>query len=225
MFNNNTEPMGLYDDSLEKQKIQARWQENELAIAKEIEMSRIRIGETEAKAVITEMIRTDGYERRLRLREEAKEKARAVVEVLKVNNNGELLITSKNISVAAIPRKISNMRNPEITILRSTNELEPPCYKLACEVSAREVCLFLAAEKISRGNYLLGKMISEGIYFEINASKIKPLLLQLFGRLIETCDMEEMVPETEGWVKLADGRYKFFSEEDLTWEKVKELAK
>lgn len=225
MYNEYPMRGNLYENPLANQKVQEKKQQIELEIFRATQLGHVKICETEAKAVITEAVRTDGYERRLRLREEAKEKARAVVEVLDVDDNGRLFVISKNTTVAAKPRGITNMSRPEIIIIRCTNPLKPACYKLTCKIADKKACLFLASEKVGKGNYLLNKLISAGIYFEIQHNKIKPLMLQLLGKLIVTCDVEELVPETEGWVRLPDGRYRFYSEEDLTWKKITALSK
>lgn len=224
MYNQYLVPGNLYDNSMANQKIQEKLLENEVEIAKAFQMEQIRIDETGVKAQIVEAARVEGYEKRLRLREEAKERARAIVEVMEVDDTGRLLVVSKNTTIAAKPRSITNMSRPEITIIRCTNPVAPLCYKLTCEVADKKTCMFLASEKIGKGNYLINKFVSVGIYFEIQQSKINPLLLQLLGRLIENCTAEELVPETDGWIKLANGQYRFFSEEDMTWIKIRELT-
>lgn len=220
-----SEGENLYENSAVKQRIFEKQLEIQAETVKAFQVGQVRINEAGVKTQITEAMRVEGYEKRLRLREEAKERARAVVEVLDVDDKGQLLVLSKNTSVVARPRSITNMSRPKISILRSTNPFEPPCYKLACEVANKEICVFLASDKIGKGNYLLNKLVSRGIYFEIQQNKIKPLLLQLLGRLIENCTAEELVPETEGWIKLDNGKYRFFSEGNMTWIKIRELTK
>jgi len=199
-------------------------QKTQVDIYKEAELSNLRVNESITKTHYAEQRRTDEYERRLKLREEAKERQRAIVELIGFTDDGQLLVCTRNTSVQAQPRIISNMRKPCITILQHKDFIEAPCYLLECNVGEEEQYIFLSSNKLTHGNYLLGKLTAAGIYFSVSPAKIKPLLMQMIGVLVEHCDNKKCVPETAGWTKTSNG-YAFYSEEDLTWNKIKKLMK
>ena len=199
-------------------------QKTQVDIQKEMQLSNIRIGESLTKTYYAEQRRTEEYERRLKLREEAKERQRAIVEILDVDEEGQLLVCSKNTSIDARPRRISNMRQPSITVLQCTNSTECLCYMLECLVGREKKYIFLSSDKLGKGNYVVEKLTSAGVYFEIKPSQIKPLVLNLIGRLVQNSSSKKQIPETDGWIKL-NNEYIFFSKEDLTWAKIKLLMK
>lgn len=216
--NNNfqTDPIpGMYQPNL---------QMTQADIYKEEQMSYIRVNESLVKTNYAEQRRTEEYERRLKLREEAKERQRANVEVIDFTDDGQLLICTKNTSVQAQPRIISNMRKPFVTIFQCKDFAESPCFLLTCIVGEEEQYIFLSSNKLEQGNYLLGKFTAAGIYFTVKPTKIKPLLTQMIAVLVDHCQNKRCVPETAGWTKMNNG-YVFYSEEDLTWNKIKTLCK
>lgn len=183
--------------------------------------SQIRINEAEMK----ERISVDAYNSKLRSREEAKERERALVEVWEMSKEGELYIQTKNTSVAAKPRTITNMKSPRMVRYRNVGGDEACCYKLIYSIGEKEDFLFLDSEKIGKVSYLIAKFTAAGIYFEIQPRKIGPLLIQLLGDLCSYCKEEVIVSDEPGWMKLDDGQFKFFSEEEPTWRQIKKKSK
>lgn len=203
----------------------ALYQQNPQAdIQKEMQLSSIRVNESLTKTYYAEQRRTEEYERRLKRREEAKERQRAIVELIEFTDDGQLLVCTRNTSVQAQPRIISNMRKPFVTIFQCMDSDESPCFLLTCIVGKEEQYIFLSSYKLTQGNYLIGKLSAAGIYFTIKPTKIKFLLIQMIAVLVENCENKRCVPETAGWTKMSNG-YKFYSEEDLTWNKIKTLCK
>lgn len=199
-------------------------QKTQADIHKEANLSYIRVNESLAKTDYAEQRRTEEYERRLKLQEEAKERQRAIVELIDFTDDGQLLVCTRNTSVQAQPRIISNMRKPSITIFQCKDFAESSCFLLTCIVGEEEQYIFLSSYKLTQGNYLIGKLSAAGIYFTIKPTKIKFLLIQMIAVLVENCENKRCVPETAGWTKMSNG-YKFYSEEDLTWNKIKTLCK
>lgn len=81
--------------------------------------SQIRINEAQMK----EWMSVDAYNSKLRSREEAKERERALVEVWGMSKEGELYIQTKNTSIAAKPRTITNMKNPRMVRYRNVGAM------------------------------------------------------------------------------------------------------
>lgn len=189
-----------------------------------IQDAQLRIAETEAKAVITEQIRTQGFQQRLRLREVAKERARGVAEVVEIDANGELVLVTKNTFVQFGPRIVTNLRSPDIVILYPLKETEPLCYQLNAVLGERQITIFLDSSKVGRREYLQGKFTAAGVVFHVRPQKIYPLLQQLIGKLVSSGAVQKFIPETPGWIKVS-GEWKFYEEGGLTWKKIKQLMK
>lgn len=216
----------IYQEEVNMQK---KFFENQCEIwkaqEKERVLSEIELSKFKLKCEIKERTKIAAYEKKVELRELEKERSKSVVEVIDVTSEGKLIVTTKNLAIETIPRQVTNMRSPQIRVLSAYDMEEPVCYMLSCFVRDEEKHIFLDSTKLSRGNYMIGKFLEAGIYFEIQPSKIRPLMNQLICRLLETSTGIEMLAENEGWLRIEDGKFKFFSEGDLTWRKVRRLMK
>lgn len=200
-------------------------QKVEIDLYKEGQLSAIRLNEAWMKEDAIEKKRTDSYANRLKLREAAKERDRALVQALEVDEAGNILVCTRNTSIETQARRFTNMQQPSIFILRSLdNPMENPVYMLSCLVGKKQQYIFLSTDRLARGDYLIAKLTAAGICFLSKPSIIKPLMLQLIGELAEHCTGKKSVPETAGWTKTSNG-YMFYSEEEVTWSKIKALSK
>lgn len=211
-----TNDAAKYRQAVEKEQMKYQYR-----MAGQYVEGQLRIDEAMAKAWINE----EAYKRKLYLREEARERERALVEVLEMNEEGELYIQTKNTSIAARPRAVTNMKSPRMVRYRNVRYDEACCYKLLYYIGGKEEFLFLDSGKIGKVSYLMNKFTAAGIRFEVQPRKIGPLLIQLLSGLCSCCTEEVVVPDEAGWVRLDDGQLKFFSEEELTWEQIKKKSR
>lgn len=194
----------------------------QIACEREMCMASIDVSKTEWKTTIVEQKRLETYRKKLELREEQRERRKALVEELQVSDDGRITVVTRNTAFKAEPRLITNMWNPALEIYRSNELEEPPCYELSCSIGMEEKRrVFLDSDKIVRPSYLFRKLTAIGIYFHAPYQKVMPLLVVMLGKMAEKCEEVRFLPDSEGWVKWDDGTFEYFGEEDLTWDYVK----
>lgn len=178
-----------------------------------------------AKTVAVENVRIQSMKIKNQIREQEKERKKAVGEKLQILENGELQIVSENLSVQAIPRHVTNMRSPKLTILKRISDEDEQIYLVQCFVGERRENVFLQKNLVGTASYVLRKFGSAGIYFKMETPKAKKFAVQLMSILREICKDEKTLPEREGWMKMPDGQFQYIGKGDLTWEKVKKMCK
>lgn len=178
-----------------------------------------------AKEAAKETIRIQSMQIKAQLREQEKERKKAVGEVLQIMENGELQLVSENLSVQAIPRRVTNMRDPKLTVLKRMIDEAEQIYYVRCFVGKREEEVFLEKNQAGTGSYILRKFASAGIRFFKGTAEAKKFAVQLISILRGEYKEEKLLPELEGWVKMPDGQFQYFGREDFTWDKVKKLCK
>ncbi len=178
-----------------------------------------------AKEAAKETVRIQSMKIKNQLREQEKERKKAVGEALQIMENGELQIITENLSVQAIPRRVTNMRDPKLTVLKRMADEAEQIYYVRCFVGERGEEVFLEKNQAGTGSYVLRKFASAGIRFFKGTAEAKKFAVQLISILRGECKEEKLLPEREGWIKMPDGQFQFIGEEGLTWEKVKKLCK
>lgn len=193
---------------------------NDPILRKEIE-ARIRIAENEIKTVFNKAKDLEVFQKKLLLKEEYKERQKAMVDVMQIDDNGNIIVVTKNTMIMAQPRSITNMHSPNLRIWKCIDHSELCCYELVCVVGNKEVNIWLDANRINKTSYLQNKFQNAGIRFEFPPRKLKPLLLDFISRLIgENGGTTYLFAYQEGW-SIIDGKYKFFGKEDAIWDNIK----
>lgn len=196
----------------------------EIKMNDRIQEAQIRVAEAEAKAVIAEQIRTQGFEQRLILREAMKERREGIVDALEIDEDGKVTLVAKDTFSKLGPRIVTNLGSPSIRILCPLGAMESPCYQLKGVLGEKQIAIFLDSSKIGRKEYLQGKFTAAGVFFYVRPQKIYPLLQQLIGKLVSGGAVQKIIPETPGWIKV-NGEWKFYETGGLTWKQIKQLAK
>lgn len=186
---------------------------------------QLRIEEASIKKMNAEKIAIEAMKQKMVLKEQYAEKKRALVEVLEVDNSGEVVLITKNVSFDSIPRKVTNLKTPKIMIYRSLSDPEIEyAYMLYGKIAERNVNIWLSPKKIAKGNYLEGKLLNAGVIFEIQKqNRLKQILSIFIGKLIDQCEGELFLPDMPGWYQEPNGRINFIREGGLTWSRVKKL--
>ena len=196
--------------------------DTQIAYEREACMASLEVTKTEWKTAIVENRRLELYQKKLEMRQEQREREKALVEELQISDDGGITVVTRNTAVKAVPRLITNMRNLELATYYPSESDEPPCYVLSCSIGdGRKQRVFLDSERIARPSYLFRKFTAAGIYFYVPYPKVMPLLVTLIGKLAEKCEEACFLPDREGWVKWEDGSFEYFGKEDLTWGYVK----
>lgn len=178
-----------------------------------------------AKTAAIENVRIQSMQVKNQIREQERERKKAVGETLQLVESGELQIVTENLSVQAIPRQVVNMRFPRLAVLKRQIDEAEQIFQIICFVGEKQKNIFLEKDKAGSSAYILRKFGSEGVYFKMETAKAKKVAVQLIAFLLENCGEEKLLPELEGWVKMPDGQFQYFGREDFTWDKVKKLCK
>lgn len=208
----------MYDLSMDSIWQQQKQQQEYMSDYREIQKAA-------AKEAAKETVRIQSMQMKNQIREQEKERKKAVGEALQIMVNGELQVITENLSIQAIPRRVTNMRDPKLTILKRMADESEQIYYVRCFVGEREEEVFLEKNQAGTGSYVLRKFASAGIRFFKGTAEAKKFAVQLISILREEYKEEKLLPELEGWVKMPDGQFQYFGREDFTWDKLKKLCK
>ena len=178
-----------------------------------------------AKEAAKETVRIQSMQAKNQIREQEKERKKAVGEALQIMENGELQIVTENLSIQAIPRQVTNMRSPRLIVLKRQLDATEQIFQIICFVREEEKNIFMEKNQAGAGAYILRKFASEGIYFKMETAKAKKFVVQLLAILQEDREEEILLSELDGWMKMPDGQFRYVGKEDLTWEKAKKLSR
>ncbi len=178
-----------------------------------------------AKEVAKNAVRLEAQTLREERKEAEKERKRAIFQEIEILESGEIGVITRNLRIEAIPRKITNMTNPQLKIFKRAEDLDQTVYCINCQVGNREIEVFLNVDMAGNSSYLLRKLNSVGIVFEAKMSTAKMLIQQLMSILIYNCQSVKILPDEPGWLRNSDGKFEFFGEGDLTWNRAKKMTK
>ncbi len=166
-------------------------------------------------------------ERRIRqqMKEIEEERRRNQGEDLVFGENGELQLVTTNLSFTAEPRQVTNMMSPKLTILKHEKDEDEKIFQVDFRIAERNLKIFLEPNEIGSGNYLLKKFASVGVIFYLKTARAKLVATRILCVLQQIFTEEEILPDDVGWIKSIDGKWRYVEEGDLTWERVKKLAK
>lgn len=208
---------------------QRQWEKHLKDQADLQKMEQIERIRTEGKMVRTiekEKIRLAAAQMRSLQKEEEKELKKTLYEEIQMLENGELCVVTKNLRVEAIPRKVTNMTWPSLTVLRRAINSHEKIFEIHCQVAQKDCRLFLESNSVGSGTYLIRKFASVGVTFLLQTTALqKKFATQLIAVLLKNRKGEKMLPEMVGWMKKGDGTYVFIEKREETWEYVKEKSK
>lgn len=207
------ENFGMENMWLQKKREQEFWED-----CREIEKAK-------AKTAAVENIRNQSLQVKQMLRERERERKKAMQDVVQIQENGAIQVITQNLSIESTPRYITNMKFPELTVLKRAEDVDEKIYCVACIVNGQEQQVFLDGNMAGNGSYLLRKFASSGICFVCSAAEAKRLAIQILVLLLNAPKAEKLLPDREGWMKKPDGSFKYVEEGELTWEKVKKQCK
>lgn len=173
-----------------------------------------------AKATAVENVKIQARQLKMQLKEAEAERKKSQIDELCITREGDLVIQTKNLSVAAIPRIAANFRYPRLTLLRRLNNPDEEIFRIDFTIGERERKFYIRAEDAGSGAKLMRKFTGAGGYFHMPQSKAKQFATQLFCVLRQISTEEKMLADEPGWLIEADGQCKYIGEEEETWKKV-----
>lgn len=153
--------------------------------------------------------------------QKVKEGKLAHCEVVEINNNGEIQIVSKNMTIPSKPRLVVNFKYEDAITYISTDSNEKIVQlllKLDVTTEKRE-SVFLALKDLTKNRYIEKKFLNVGVsVYGSSESKKREYMKMIVAYLICKSTQTVMVPMKRGWYRNAD-RIEFFDGQ-WTWEEL-----
>lgn len=186
---------------------------------------RREVDKTIAKAVAVENIRLQGYVARQQLQQEEEERKKSIFDELMLTSEGELQFVTRNLSIDAKPRSLSNMLKPSLAILKRSNDVTQIILLIKCIANGMQREIFFDPEKAENFSYVKRKFSFAGICLHIPKNQKKEFFYDLV-ELLSILDADEAyLPDRPGYFESPDRGLIYVGEEDLTWKKAVKLCK
>lgn len=178
-----------------------------------------------AKAEAIEQTRLNFAAAKLRMKEEEAERKKQIFEQIGIDEEGNITLITKNLTISPKKRSLCNMKSPALTKLVRVKAQEDCIFCMSCLVNEKWEKIYLAEEKLGNGGYILKKITSAGgIFYLEKQSACKRFAVDLISILLLGAK-EVFVPDTPGWMKLPSGKFKFVEEEDLSWKWIQKKSR
>lgn len=185
----------------------------------------IDVKKNEAKRLTNAQIHMDMEYKKNLMREKERELKKTQVEDISITPEGIVTVITRNLRTEACARRAANFVEPQMLELRQLGNQNSKAYQFSCHINGEERSCFLSAERMTKDSYLLKKLNLIGGMITVDSdAKEKRFLHQFFAYLVSNCSYK-MIPDEPGWYKDINNDLRFCSEEDMTWEKIKDLVK
>lgn len=178
-----------------------------------------------AKTAAVELIRIQSLQIKQNLREQERERKKSMQEIVQIMEDGTLCMVTQNLRIEPMPRYITNMKRPTLTVLKRAEDVNEEIYRVSCSVNEKEKKIFLAKSMSGNGSYLLRKFGASGICFLCSTAEAKKIAVQVLAILLSEPDDEELLPDMAGWMKKPDNTFTYIDEGEMTWKEAKNLSK
>ena len=186
---------------------------------------QLKIQEEAAKMDLRNQKKLYLEQQKMLLKEAERERKKAQCEVVSIDQNGNVLVETKNLQIAQSKRLVTNFTNPEIIILYRIMNPEEKRYLLCFDLIGETHYTMLCPEKCGNPTYLRKKTIASGGYvMGNNIAKQKEYLTQLIALLISQVKDKHYLADDRGWYLDEKGKLKFFNKK-WTWKEAVKCAK
>lgn len=201
-----------YMDFWQQQKAQAAYQERCMEIQKAQDFERIKsIGYADRLKI---RIQYEFWKRQSQLEHE--EKKRAIFQQVQISTNGQIFVTTKNLSPNIGPRELTNMHSPRLIEFSSLRDEDNIIWCVCCQVGEKPKSIFLNAKKTGMESYLVQQFQAQGVIFYVKQREKGQMIHQILAQLMRTNFERKVLPEYPGWVRV-HGQWSFYKEDQLTW--------
>lgn len=162
---------------------------------------------------------------RAEVREEIRERDKAIMDVVAIDENGVVAIEVINTRKKYARRSGTNFQRPELTVFinESTGQ---KVYGISIEIGNQKPTIWLGQAEVADAKKMLKKFNAAGADFLTNKNSLKKeYITQLWGVLLRDKVSIIFVPENLGWSKDKNGNLKFV-EVSQTWkDMIKKIEK
>lgn len=159
----------------------------------------------------------------MKLREAERERKRAVVDILAIEDNGEISVETKNTWNLYSKKKVANFSHPTLKIFKnaSTNERR---FLISVTIGDEVKSIWVEETDCGKAKVLLEKFNASGAeFFSRKQTEKKDLIIQLWAALLRNHPEEIICRDRLGWYKDDKGKFDFNRKENATWVKIKEI--
>lgn len=178
-----------------------------------------------AKANAIEDIRLKGLIARQHLRQLEYERKKSTFDELVITSDGDVQMVTRNLTIEAKLRSVTNMRAPHIVILKRLKDTTEEIFLFRCVVNNISRELFLNPQKAGKGAYLIKNFVLIGVQFHLPPAQAKELAIQLLALLIASGPEELLLADDEGYTEFPGKGFIYIGEGDLTWKKAMKLCR
>lgn len=181
-------------------------------------LNNVEIDKDRIKSQNRAMIQFDLACKKAILRETEQEFKKAQYDMVSVNSDGVITVTTQNTMLKPTPRELTNFRNPKLTKFVPVDVHNVYIYQFRCEIDGKGVEIYLDGLKVGSHTYIRNKLSSAGCDFFLNKKgEGKELILSLWAYLLNNCCQKQIVPRNYGWYKI-DEKIFFCKKGELTWK-------
>lgn len=144
-------------------------------------------------------------------------------EVAELDQRGEIHIRTRNLTIEAKPRMVTNFRCIDTIIYINADDPQEKALMVSLDVGlagTKKTFVFFDLKKCGNGKYIIDKFFSVGA--EINAcseAKKKEYSKKILTCIVQNCKKTIVVPKRRGWYKTEKDILEFFDGK-WTWEDV-----
>lgn len=155
-------------------------------------------------------------EKRAELSEVERERRKAQVDIVEIDDAGNVTVRTSNTRKMYKERKLCNFSNPTLKIL-SNGKSKMYCISFVIKKTSKEI--FILESDAGNGKLLLQKFNAVGADFLMDkVGKKINAALQLLALLLKNASEEIILPPEPGWYNDAFGKIKFCTLEGLSWK-------
>lgn len=170
------------------------------------------------------MANSDWEDWKYRRRELERELRKSQCEEIEIQNDGCVVVETKNLRVDFAPRLITNLSYPTLWKVIHAEKPNEFLYLLKARILDKHCEVFLRGDKLSSPRYILKKMTEIGAEFYGTEAEEKVNVRKFMGVLVRNVSECKWIPENPGWYITGDMNVKFYEKGERTWKQVKELA-
>lgn len=178
--------------------------------------SQLRVEEDYCKTVNQLQAKDRNEVRKIGLQEFKKERRKAQVESVYIDDTGIPRIFTQNVACGKLERRFTNMQYPHIVEVKCAENMTQKIYILETYIYPEQKWVVLNPKKCGTSTYLLRALTSIGVTVLGNGLAMqKANALQLIEFLCSAPEKRVVLPEKQGWYEV-NGILKFYDKE-YTW--------
>ena len=155
-------------------------------------------------------------------RQEIHENRKKQIDMVMIQGDGTLEITTKNLAIPTSKRILCNFKNPCILKLFSRTA-STSVWVFECETDGKiTVKIYLDERKLGDSKYLLERFTAKGLEIYGTSRKVREdYVSKIWTATFNRQQSECLIPDEFGWWRNASGKLEFVDKDRVIWQEVK----